>query len=166
MLHRDLNHELIVRWEQRELLRHTLLSLRSVLSQMSSQNLLAMEGGVPFSPKSKAFDEGAVVARVSVDIESLELGEATPQARTPPRRTVSNPEAISEEEESQGFRDPPRRSTSNPLPQSSPGDRHREHFENISRRDAPLLRMPQPPAQGKPRSPTDGAPEHLGDEEA
>jgi len=83
---------------------------------MSSQNLLAMEGGVPFSPK-KAFadDGGAVVARVSVDIESLELGEATPQARTPPRRAVSNPEAISEEEESQGFRDPPRRSNSNPL---------------------------------------------------
>ena len=165
MLHRDLNHELIVRWEQRELLRHTLLSLRSVLSQMSSQNLLAMEGGVPFSPKSKAFDEGAVVARVSVDIESLELGEATPQARTPPRRTVSNPEAISEEEESQGFRDPPRRSSSNPLPQNSPGDRHREHFENLSQLDAPLLRMPQPPAQSKPRSPTDGAPEHLFGEE-
>ena len=64
---------------------------------MSSQNLLAMEGGVPFSPKHKAFAEEGVVARVSVDIESLELGEATPQARTPPRRTVSNPEAISEE---------------------------------------------------------------------
>ena len=73
---------------------------------MSSQNLLAMEGGVPFSPKHKAFGEEGVVARVSVDIESLELGEATPQARTPPRRAVSNPEAISEEEESQGFRDP------------------------------------------------------------
>ena len=163
MLHRDLNHELIVRWEQRELLRHTLLSLRSVLSQMSSQNLLAMEGGVPFSPKSKAYE--GVVARVSVDIESLELGEAAPQARTPPRRAVSNPEAISEEEESQGFRDPPRRSSSNPLPRSSPGDRHREHFENLSQLDAPLLRMPQPPAQSKPRSPTDGAPEHLFGEE-
>ena len=133
---------------------------------MSSQNLLAMEGGVPFSPKHKAFaDNEGVVARVSVDIESLELGEATPQARTPPRRAVSNPEAISEEEESQGFRDPPRRSSSNPLPQSSPGDRHREHFEKISRLDAPLLRMPQPPAQSKPRSPTDGAPEHLFGEE-
>ena len=84
---------------------------------MSSQNLLAMEGGVPFSPK-KAFGDEGVVARVSVDIESLELGEATPQARTPPRRAVSNPEAISEEEESQGFRDPPRRSSSNPLPRS------------------------------------------------
>ena len=55
---------------------------------MSSQNLLAMEGGVPFSPKHKAFDNEGVVARVSVDIESLELGEATPQARTPPRRAV------------------------------------------------------------------------------
>ena len=99
---------------------------------MSSQNLLAMEGGVPFSPKHKAFaDNEGVVARVSVDIESLELGEAAPQARTPPRRAVSNPEAISEEEESQGFRDPPRRSSSNPLPQNSPGDRHREHFASV-----------------------------------
>ena len=133
---------------------------------MSSQNLLAMEGGVPFSPKHKAFaDNEGVVARVSVDIESLELGEATPQARTPPRRTMSNPEAISEEEESQGFRDPPRRSSSNPLPQNSPGDGHREHFENLSQLDAPPLHMPPPPAQSKPRSPTDGAPEHLFGEE-
>ena len=44
---------------------------------MSSQNLLAMEGGVPFSPK-KAFadDGGAVVARVSVDIEHVVLAGA------------------------------------------------------------------------------------------
>ena len=31
---------------------------------MSAQNLLAMEGGVPFSPKSKAFDEGAAASRL------------------------------------------------------------------------------------------------------
>ena len=102
---------------------------------MSSQNLLAMEGGVPFSPKTQSVRRRkAVVARVSVDIESLELGEATPQARTPPRRAVSNPEAISEEEESQGFRDPPRRSTSNPLPQ-------------------PLARRPPPRTFREPQSP-------------
>ena len=50
---------------------------------MAAQNLRAMEGGVPFSPKHKAFaDNEGGVARVSVDIESLELGEATPQAMT------------------------------------------------------------------------------------
>jgi hypothetical protein len=133
---------------------------------MSANNLLAMEGG-HFSPKRKGFATD-VVARVSVDMDSLELGEGptTPiKARAPPRRTNSSPDAITEDEAEQGFRDPPRRSVS--LPQS-PGDRHRDHFENLAaqRDDAPLLRMPRPPAQAKPPSPTEDAPEHLFCEEA
>ena len=143
---------------------------------MSANNLLAMEGG-HFSPKRKGFAAGSMVARVSVDMDSLEPGEGptTPiKARAPPRRANSSPEAITEEESEQEFRDPPRRSVSLPqsphcdyfgnLPQS-PGDRHRDHFENLAaRRDAPLLRMPRPPAPAKP-SPDD-VPEHLFCEEA
>jgi len=66
---------------------------------MSANNLLAMEGG-HFSPKRKGF-AADVVARVSVDMDSLELGEGptTPiKARAPPRRTNSSPDAITEDE--------------------------------------------------------------------